>query len=185
MFSGWAHSMADLTAMMRKVTASPTIKPTPMIRTVCHLTLYSQCMKIKQGAFWIGLFGGGLAKFDRENEHFTHYQTDAQNENSLSNNLVTSFFEDEAGTLWIGTVGGLNKLDQQREHFTHFREKDGLPNDTVLGILEDEQGNLWLSTNNGLSKFDPQTETFVNYDESDGCKARSLVAGRIIRIAVA
>ena len=118
------------------------------------------------------MFGAGLAEFDRESERFTHYQADAQDENSLSNNLVTSFLEDEAGDLWIGTSGGLNKLDQQRENFTQYREKDGLPNDTVLGILEDGQGNLWLSTNNGVSKFNPQAETFINYDESDGLQSQ-------------
>jgi ligand-binding sensor domain-containing protein len=75
----------------------------------------------RSGVLWIGTRGGGLNKLvlskaegsDREKEIFSHYQHHPNNPNSLSNNNVSSIYEDpdEPGVLWIGTAGGgINKL---------------------------------------------------------------------------
>jgi len=132
----------------------------------------------RSGTLWIGTWGGGLNKFDREIEQFTHYRHDSNNPNSLSNDLVRSIYEDRSGTLWIGTQGGgLNKFDREKEQFIHYREKDGLPNDVIYGILEDNNNYIWLSTNKGISKFNPKTEEFRNYDVKDGLQGDEFNGG--------
>jgi signal transduction histidine kinase/ligand-binding sensor domain-containing protein len=123
----------------------------------------------RAGMLWIGTNGGGLNRFDRENETFLHWVNEPGNPESLSSNDILSIYEDRTGVLWVGTMGGgLNRFDREKGTFKRYREKDGLPNDVIYGILEDNSGSLWLSTNRGLSKFDIRAETFRNYDAHDG-----------------
>ena len=132
----------------------------------------------RSGEFWIGTYGGGLNKFDPEQETFTHFRADKTNPNCLNNDYVFSIHEDKNGVLWLGTWGGgLNRFDPSTGAFSHYTEEHGLPSNAVYGILEDDDGNLWVSTNNGISKFDPVRITFRNYKVSDGLQSREFNGG--------
>jgi len=140
----------------------------------------------KSGTLWIGT-DGGLNKFippipkssGSENKgpspSFIHYQNDPQNSNSLSHNEVYSIFEDQSGTLWIGTKGGgLNRFDRQKDQFIPYRHSPNNPkslsHDEVYEIFEDRSGILWIGTNGGgLCIFDRENEEFITYqhDPSD------------------
>jgi ligand-binding sensor domain-containing protein/signal transduction histidine kinase len=122
------------------------------------------------GALWVGTYSGGINLWDDTHNQFTHYRRNPDDPQSLSSDVVLSFYQDPTSdTVWIGTeAGGLNRFDQATQTFTHYTEQDGLPGDTVDCILADSDGHLWLSTNKGLSRFDPQTESFRNYDAGDG-----------------
>ncbi|MDH4138580.1 MAG: histidine kinase, partial [Anaerolineae bacterium] len=69
------------------------------------------------GVLWVGTGSdyevevGGLNAFDRTTGQFTRYLHDPQNRHSLSNNHARSIYEDQTGTLWIGTDDGLNVFD--------------------------------------------------------------------------
>ncbi len=110
---------------------------------------------------WLGTEGGGLNKFDRKNNKFTHYK------NSLSNNVIRSLRADKNGVLWIGTAGGgLNKFNPKTEKFVHYNKSKGLNNDSILSIDLDSQGKVWIGMNGGgVDKFDPITETFKHYNK--------------------
>jgi ligand-binding sensor domain-containing protein len=135
--------------------------------------------KKEAGRFlWIGTQGGGLNKFDRRTNRFTHFRVDRRNGNSLNNDYILSIYVDKSGVFWIGTWGGgINKLDRRTMTFTHYTMADGLPQNEVYGILEDKTGKLWISTNNGLSKFDPEKETFKNYNIHDGLQSNEFNGG--------
>jgi signal transduction histidine kinase/ligand-binding sensor domain-containing protein/DNA-binding response OmpR family regulator len=112
--------------------------------------------------FWIGTQEGGLNKYDRNTERFTHYQYDPGNANSLSNDFVLTIFESHfqgRNDLWIGTVDGLNKFDLKTKKFTRYRHVSGDPysisNNIIRSIYEDQTGTLWVGTRNGgLNKLD-------------------------------
>jgi ligand-binding sensor domain-containing protein len=43
----------------------------------------------------------------------TVYQPEPDNPQSISDNMITTIYEDRAGTLWVGTrAGGLNKFNR-------------------------------------------------------------------------
>ena len=129
----------------------------------------------RSGALWIGTWGGGLDRFDRDTERFTHFQHDPGDPNSLSNNSVLSIHQDQEGLLWVGTYGGgLNKFDPETESFVHYRNDPADPaslgGDFVRVIYEDRSGTLWIGAEDGgLDQFDGQGEQFVHYrhDASD------------------
>jgi ligand-binding sensor domain-containing protein len=50
---------------------------------------------------------GGLDKFDRKREKFTHYTTT----NGLPSDTPYGILEDEQGRLWLSTTNGLSRFD--------------------------------------------------------------------------
>jgi ligand-binding sensor domain-containing protein/two-component sensor histidine kinase len=123
----------------------------------------------KRNNLWVGTYGGGLNKFNRNSETFENFQTIPGNPNSLSNNKILSIFEDSAGFLWIGTSGGgLNKLNLSTNEFKHFTIEDGLTSGVVYGILEDNSKNLWLSTDDGIFRLETRNSRVTHFGLEDG-----------------
>ncbi|HEY9651120.1 MAG TPA: histidine kinase dimerization/phosphoacceptor domain -containing protein, partial [Coleofasciculaceae cyanobacterium] len=111
-----------------------------------------------------------------------HYTYDPNDPNSLSDNLVWTIYEDQAGTLWIGGYGqgGLNKFDRETEQFKRYKHDpnnlNSLSYDRIDAIYEYPAGTLWIGTfGGGLDKFDIATETFTHYTEKDGLPNNSVV----------
>ncbi len=133
------------------------------------------------GALWIATFVGiNLLENtdDLSDPKFIHYRWDPDDPESLSTDIVWSFYEDPSlddGTMWIGSwTGGLIRFDRATETFTHYTVEDGLPDNSVGCMLSDSEGNLWLNTFTSISKFNPHTETFHNFDQRDGVSPGAL-----------
>ncbi len=131
---------------------------------------------------WIGTQGGGLNRFDRRTETFTHYRAAPGQRNSLNNDYVFCIHEDKAGMFWLGTWGGgLLKFDRALGAVGYYTTRQGLPSNEIYGILEDEEGNFWISSNKGLSRFNPTTETFKNYSVEDGLQSNEFNGGAFFK----
>jgi PAS domain S-box-containing protein len=121
------------------------------------------------GVLWIGAYGGGLHRFDRETETFVRYQHDPQNPQSLSDNRVYSIYEDQFGVLWVGTYGGgLNRFEPEAGVFVRYqpdpKDPHSLSGNTITGIQEDRSGTLWIGTfDGGLDRYNRETDTFSTY----------------------
>ncbi len=131
------------------------------------------------GTLWIGTDGGGLNRFNRDQETFHQYRNDPADSSTLSSNIVTAINEDHNGNLWIGTAQGLDFLDKATGVFTHFpidigssSELEGTDHITV--ILEDAAGRLWIGTLGGLLSFDPELELWTIYELLDNRFAAAL-----------
>ena len=127
----------------------------------------------REPIIWLGSWsGGGLNKFDKRTETFTHYLSRPDDPQSLSYNEIGGLYQDASGTLWIGTRGGgLNKFNPITGKFIRYGQAHGVPA-TVNAILEDESEHLWLSTNQGIVRFNPKTERvdkqYTTYDGLQG-----------------
>jgi signal transduction histidine kinase len=104
---------------------------------------------------------------------FSHYQHDANDPLSLSDNDVRAIYEDSTGVLWVGTFGGIDLLDDQTSHFTIYhhdpKNPQSLSNDMVSCIFEDQNGTIWVGTfGGGLNRFDRTTRSFTHYTSKDG-----------------
>ncbi|GAB4286764.1 MAG: hypothetical protein Fur0025_19550 [Oscillatoriaceae cyanobacterium] len=109
----------------------------------------------------------GVNKYDGYN--FTLYKNDPADPDSLSDNWISSIYEDRTGKLWLGTQsGGLNQFDRNTEQFIRYIKNPNQPNslsdNRISAIYEDSTGTLWIGTNGGgLNKFDRDTEQFTRY----------------------
>jgi signal transduction histidine kinase len=93
----------------------------------------------------------------------------------------TSFRDDAAGRLWIGTSEGL--LRYASSGFSRFGPKEGIPAGWILGLEVDAAGRLWIaSTQGGLGRIDdtsaasPAVRTYTMRDGLSSNNARCVVA---------
>ncbi len=119
----------------------------------------------KQNTLWIGTYGGGLLKYDRNCDCFQRFIHDEQDSESLSFNEIQTIFETTNNQFYIGTDGGgLNLMDRKTNSFKSFKnnEKDdsSISHNNVLDIKEISNGKLAIGTWNGLNIFNPKTEKF-------------------------
>ncbi len=106
----------------------------------------------------------------------------------MASNRVRSIYEDERGTLWIGTYdGGLSRFRDGK--FTNYTIENGLFNNGVFQIFEDEKGNFWISCNKGIYRVAKQElEDYasgkitkinsVAYGKTDGMPSTEANGGR-------
>lgn len=60
--------------------------------------------------------------------------------------------QDNAGYLWIGTLGGASRFDGS--DFTNYGLRDGLPDPQVNALLGASDGTVWLACGSFLVRFD-------------------------------
>jgi len=144
---------------------------------------------------WLGSYGGGLNSLDLKQPEnlnpltarFKHFRHSAENDQSISSDLVISLagsqFQDK-DILWVGTFNaGLTRMELEMDGtlekytYKHFTESDGLSDDVIFGIEEDRRHDLWLSTGEGLSRLAPESEHFTNYYVEDGLPANGFFWG--------
>ena len=123
----------------------------------------------RDGFFWIGL-QQGLAKWDgRTARVFTPLNS------QLPDPTITGLMEDEAGRIWIATVGsGLCLYDKGTYAFKTYRHAPGdgrTISSNALGTAfvsqimdQDSVGHLWVGTQDGgLNRLDKDTDTFTHF----------------------
>ena len=141
--------------------------------------IYSAIFEDSKARLWIGTYGGGFNIFDPVKEEFTRYRVkpELKIKNSISDDVVFSFYEAPDGIFWIGTNNKLNKFDITKNEFTHFGIEQGLPNEVIYGIVPDNLGNIWLSTNRGICRFNTTSYAVKNFDVNDGLQSNEFNGG--------
>lgn len=133
----------------------------------------SSILKSTKGEYWIGTNGGGLNRFNVENETF--YKVGENHPDFSSNpinNYVNCIAEDNNGRLWIGTFWGLTIYDPLNGMFINYKSNKNKPgslsNNTVYCIKITSRNQIWLGTRNGLNTFEPARNTFKSFNLADG-----------------
>ncbi|NVK52689.1 MAG: hypothetical protein HWD85_07115, partial [Flavobacteriaceae bacterium] len=120
--------------------------------------------KKSPGKIFIGTRGQGINIFNESEESIQKVKFSSAND--MFGGSARAIYEQEDGTIWIGTWGdGLIKMDQNFQEINRFKrdsenKKKSLPNDQVRVIREDKKGNIWVGTNGGLTVLNPATDTF-------------------------
>jgi signal transduction histidine kinase/ligand-binding sensor domain-containing protein len=108
-----------------------------------------------------------LNRFVPSTGSFVHFLNDSQDPTSISNDSISSIFQDSRGRLWIGTNKGLNLYMPSSGGFRHYSstsaDSNTLSHDRVTDIAEDKQGDLWIGTAKGLNRLDAEAGKFVRY----------------------
>lgn len=123
----------------------------------------------KNGFIWIGTIGGGLNKFDPEEEKFTTYiKRSSEKEGYTNTDEIVSLLIDSEDQIWAGTYNaGFNLFDPETGKFQNFAIKkdlkdkgDAFRKNSVMDIKEyhNNPNLLWLAVNNGLFLFNKKTK---------------------------
>lgn len=119
---------------------------------------------------WVGTKAGlkrirypGSGKDPLEIERFRVNPADP---NSLSSNIVTDFWEEQDGKLWVATYNGLNLMDPSKKSFHRFfydpDDPHSISNNKINRLLKDRSGILWIGTHKGINKLNLYRKPFVN-----------------------
>jgi Signal transduction histidine kinase len=116
---------------------------------------------------WIGT-QNGLYRTNLEGNQFEYFSHNSADPYSITNNIVRVIYEDNAGTIWIGTNGGgVNKFEYTKDRFEiycHIEGNEGsLSSDMAYSIIQDSIGYIWIGTDNGLNRIDPVTGEIIHY----------------------
>lgn len=159
--------------------------------TYSYLNYYSikSIYEDKSGHLWIGTFGSGLFRFDKENEVFIHYPYRFKEKNDLAYNIMSicETVQDENSTLWIGTYGGGLVKFVEHEGFSYSKHDPNNPNslndDRIISIYPDTvYQSLWIGTyGGGLNKFDLNIDSFERY-KNDPSNNKSLSSNYVMSI---
>src|SRR5581483_1320475 len=75
-----------------------------------------------RGNMWVGMYGGGLSKFGRNDDRPKQYTE----KDGLQNMNVYQIVEDATGRIWVSTNTGISSFD--RGVFRNFTRHNGLQN---------------------------------------------------------
>jgi len=117
---------------------------------------------------WIATLRGGINIIESKEQPFRLFTHDPFNKNSVVNNFIKSFCEDEVNNIWIGTDGsGLsywNTKNNTYVSYVHSGNPTSLSSNFVVSVLNDYKNQIWVATfNGGIDAFDKNTKTFKHY----------------------
>ncbi|MBA4283750.1 MAG: hybrid sensor histidine kinase/response regulator [Candidatus Puniceispirillum sp.] len=133
-----------------------------------EITHYTCMFKDKNGNLWAGSYRDGLFYYNPKTKEKVVYKHDFKNDKSISNDFITSIFQDQQNNLWIATENGLNLFDTRKKEFRKYTTKDGFPSNVIYSILQDEKQNLCITTSKGLVKFNYKTKSVKIFTTANG-----------------
>lgn len=113
----------------------------------------------RNGTIWVGIYGGGLARYRPETDDFVTITT----AEGLPSNAVCAILEDDAGKLWLSTSMGLacyspdNDMIEPDDRILTYTSADGLAGDeyALHAAWRDTNGMLYFGGVNQVTRFDP------------------------------
>ena len=107
--------------------------------------MISSITEDRNGNIWAGSAFGGLHKFNKITQQWTHFNHKKARKSLISDQILTLLY-DESDMLLIGTTKGLDIFDLKTEKFIHFNNPL-LNNKLVSVIYKDTIGNIWIGSN--------------------------------------
>ncbi len=115
------------------------------------ITYVYQC---SDSIIWVGTEGGGLNKYNKENNSFITYTES----DGLASNLIYGIIEDDLGYIWISTLKGLSRFDKNNNTFKNYRvsNNNGSVEFFKGACYKLKNGELLFGSIEGYYKFNPK-----------------------------
>lgn len=127
----------------------------------------SDIYQTSDNTYFFGTVNQGLFTLTPEGNIFNSTQ-DIFQKNALLFNDINLLFEDESGTIWVGTERGLSSFDPRNQGFLGVGPSGnlelGIPTQTVWSFAEDKEARyLFVGTDKGISRYDRKTRKFNQF----------------------
>ena len=129
-----------------------------------------------EGRIWVSTQGNGMFRLDVSGQTKS-YHHEADEEATLSNDIVNTAFVDPSGKIWVGTQSGLCYYDKSIDNFRPIRLD--VPRKAIASIAED-QGVLWLAGDFGVLKYS-QTEDLQRFTRQDGLVSEQFQPNAVLK----
>ncbi len=133
----------------------------------------SSVLQDREGSLWLGLYGGGLARWVGYREWEAWTKADG-----LSSSSIWAVRRDRSGGLWIAADFGLN-MRRPGKPWRVWTVKDGLAGNKVRALEIGPDGIIWAGSDpGGVTRLNPATGSVVRYGRWSG-----LLDDRVITLA--
>jgi ligand-binding sensor domain-containing protein len=127
--------------------------------------LVSAFAEDRQGNIWMGLYKGGLYRYNgREFQPF-------QQRDGVPRGSVLALLADEGG-LWVGSNGGglgrVVNTGDQRPRIEVYNTARGMASNTIQCLVEDLQGRIYAGSGKGADRLDPKTGHIRHFSSANG-----------------
>jgi len=133
------------------------------------------------GNLWVGTSGGGLNKYNRNENRFYPVQSDGSELSAVT--VVNSVINVNHDEFWVGTNVGLFQFNISQNKYIDiiktFPSLSALKGVSVHTILADQE-NIWVGTSSGLYRFDRKTGSLNHYlhnpDDNNSLRDNNITA---------
>jgi ligand-binding sensor domain-containing protein/two-component sensor histidine kinase len=126
--------------------------------------LVSAFAEDRQGNIWMGLWAGGLYRYDGHS--FQYFQKS----DGLPGGGVLGLLAEGNG-LWIGSNGGLGRIEntsEQNPRIEIYNTARGLASSSIFCITSDLQGRIYVGTGRGIDRLEPKTGHIRHFSSANG-----------------
>ena len=119
-----------------------------------------QIAEPRPGEIWLGTYGQGIIVINSRSGKTSRINADPLQPDSLTDDIIWSFYMGRAGQFWIGTGRGLNRFDTGQDAivtlYGNKQRSKGLSDNTVMSVAEAPDGRVWLGmSDTGIDVLDP------------------------------
>jgi hypothetical protein len=120
----------------------------------------------RNGAVWMGFWGGGLLRYD--GRQFIRFKSG----DGVPSGTIFALLVDRGGRLWIGSSGGglglVESPGSPQLHVRAYNTASRLASNTIYCIVEDKAGRIYGGTAKGLDRLNPNTGDVKHFSVADG-----------------
>ena len=141
-----------------------TIFPAQKVPGVVLDDLVSSFAEDRQGNIWMGLWVGGLYRYDGHS--FEYFRTS----DGVPGGTVFALFP-QGDILWIGSNGGLGRIlntAEKKPRIDKITTAQGLSSDIVYCITSDAQGRIYAGTGKGVDRLEATGGHIRHFSAADG-----------------
>lgn len=138
-----------------------------------HGNIAESILEDENGTIWLGIYNGGLFKFNENVNQVTSSSFTKIAGNSAKNAETTPYFKSmslgEANVIWlINHRGELVKFNSKNNEFIVMSEVN-IPKDVNLAaVVKQDNNNLWISSSNGIFHLDTKNLNVKSFYSTDG-----------------
>lgn len=127
----------------------------------------------KQKNVWIGMSGGGIAKYDAGRLYFESWRNKTFSNKQVFDNMVLSMYKLSDDEFLMGTqFGGLSYKNIITNEFHYYTPENAINKfaefNNIYAIIPDIDNTYWLACKGGVFQFNYNTKKFkLYYDPND------------------
>jgi ligand-binding sensor domain-containing protein/signal transduction histidine kinase len=139
--------------------------PSPRFASAPLEDLVSTFAEDRQGNIWMGLFIGGLYRYDGHG--FRYFRKS----DGVPGGTIFALRADERG-MWIGSnSGGLGRIENTEDEHPRIETYDttrGMSSNSIVCITGDTQGRIYACTGKGVDRLEPATGHIRRFSSANG-----------------
>lgn len=152
----WIGTRGGLHRYNPETDSFKTFKHDPKVPTSISVNTAFDIYEDSKGFIWLGTYGGGLNKFDPQDETFQAFT----NQDGLIGNTVFSVLPDKDENLWLLSYNGLTKFNTNDYSTEIFNTSNGLGGDEYDAFFygqSEYSGKIFIGGRHGIDVFHPDS----------------------------